>query len=66
MRLAAYCLNVAPNASYLCFCAIISRDDDAENDRPERGVNHLALCSGEADLEPLPTKGKGIMVWRVR
>jgi len=81
MRLAAYWLNAAANTSYLCFCATISRDGDVENDRPERAFNYLrghfvhrfrraltALRSAlmRRQLEPLPVKGKGIKVWRVR
>jgi hypothetical protein len=31
-----------------------------------QSVNCLAFCPHEAELDPLPAKGKGIMVWRVR
>jgi hypothetical protein len=31
-----------------------------------QSVNCLALCPHDAELDPLPAKGKGIMVWRVR
>jgi hypothetical protein len=31
-----------------------------------QSINYLALCTHDAELDPLPEKGKGIMVWRVR
>jgi hypothetical protein len=31
-----------------------------------QNINYLAFCRNEAALEPLPEKGKGIRVWRVR
>jgi hypothetical protein len=31
-----------------------------------QSINYPALCPHEAAIDPLPAKGKGIMVWRVR
>jgi hypothetical protein len=31
-----------------------------------QSINYLAFYPNEAEFEPLPVKGKGIMVWRVR
>jgi len=31
-----------------------------------QSINYLAHYPNEVELDPLPAKGKGIMVWRVR